>query len=69
MNVSNKVIVVTGAGSGMGRALVLAIDGIEHDKFQVYVGRDAKMMNLLYRLSPQRATRFMYGKMKGLLPG
>jgi hypothetical protein len=34
----------------------------------VYVSRDAKMMNLLYRLSHKRATRFMYGKMKGLLP-
>ena len=47
----------------------IIIDGMERDLFQVYVGRDAKMMNLLYRLSPKRATRFMYGKMKGLLPG
>jgi NAD(P)-dependent dehydrogenase (short-subunit alcohol dehydrogenase family) len=46
----------------------IIIDGMERDVFQVYVGRDAKMMNLLYRLSPKRATRFMYGKMKGLLP-
>ncbi len=46
----------------------IIIDGMERDLFQVYVGRDAKMMNLLYRLSPKRATRFMYGKMKGLLP-
>ena len=47
----------------------IIIDGMERELFQVYVGRDAKMMNLLYRLSPKRATRFMYGKMKGLLPG
>ena len=50
-------------------AAQIIIDGMERDAFQVYVGRDAKMMNLLYRLSPKRATRFMYGKMKGLLPG
>jgi short-subunit dehydrogenase len=45
------------------------INGIERDQFQVYIGRDAKLMNLLYRLSPRRATRFMYSQMKGLLPG
>ncbi len=50
-------------------AAQIIINGIERDAFQVYVGRDAKMMNLLYRLSPLRATRFMYKQMKGLLPG
>ncbi len=50
-------------------AAEIIIKGIEDDAFQVYVGRDAKMMNLLYRLSPKRATKFMYGKMKGLLAG
>ena len=50
-------------------AAQIIIDGMERDAFHVYVGRDARMMNLLYRLSPKRATRFMYGKMKGLLPG
>jgi NAD(P)-dependent dehydrogenase (short-subunit alcohol dehydrogenase family) len=29
----------------------------------------ARMMNCLYRLSPLRATRFMYRQMKSLLPG
>ncbi len=43
------------------------IQAIERDAFQVYVGNDAKMMNLLYRLSPRRATRFMYNQMKALL--
>lgn len=42
--------------------------GMEEDAFQVYVGNDAKMMNRLYRLSPRRATRFMYDRMKALLP-
>lgn len=48
-------------------AAAFIIDGMERDRFQVYVGRDAKVMNLFYRLSPKRATQFMYGRMKGLL--
>lgn len=43
------------------------INGMEQDKFQVYIGNDAKMMNYLYRLNPRRATRFMYSRMKALL--
>lgn len=43
------------------------INGIERDQFQVYIGNDAKLMNFLYRLSPRRATRFMYSRMKALL--
>lgn len=46
----------------------IIIRGIERDQFQVYVGNDAKMMNWLYRLNPRRATRFMYNRMKQLLP-
>ena len=45
------------------------IDGMERDQFQVYIGNDAKMMNLLYRFSPKRATEFMYNRMKALLAG
>ncbi|HEY1407784.1 MAG TPA: SDR family oxidoreductase [Promineifilum sp.] len=45
------------------------IDGMERDRFQVYIGNDAKMMNLLYRLNPKRATQFMFNRMKKLLPG
>ena len=43
------------------------INGMEQDKFQVYIGNDAKMMNYFYRLNPRRATRFMYDRMKALL--
>jgi NAD(P)-dependent dehydrogenase (short-subunit alcohol dehydrogenase family) len=49
-------------------AAEIIIKGMERDQFQVYVGNDARMMNLLYRLSPRRATRFMYNRMKELLP-
>ena len=45
----------------------IIIKGMEEDKFQVYIGNDARMMNYLYRLSPKRATRFMFNRMKGLL--
>lgn len=46
----------------------IIIDGVEKDRFQVYVGRDARMMNILYRLSPRWATNFMFKQMKALLP-
>lgn len=48
-------------------AAKIIIDGIKADKFQVYVGRDAAMMNLFYRLNPRRATNFMFNRMKSLL--
>lgn len=49
-------------------AAEIIIDGIKSNAFQVYVGRDARMMNLFYRADPKRATRFMYNQMKELLP-
>jgi short-subunit dehydrogenase len=49
-------------------AAEIIINGIERDQFQVYIGKDAKLMNFLYRVSPKRATRFMYNQMKTLLP-
>ncbi|MFN2135115.1 MAG: SDR family NAD(P)-dependent oxidoreductase [Candidatus Promineifilaceae bacterium] len=50
-------------------AAAAIIEGMERNEFQIYVGRDAKMMNIFYRLSPRRATLFMYKQMKGLLQG
>lgn len=44
------------------------IAAIETKKFQVFVGRDSKMMNAFYRFSPGTATRFMQKQMKSLLP-
>lgn len=44
------------------------LEGMKQEKFQVYIGKDARMMNILYRLSPLRATRFMFSRMKHLLP-
>ena len=44
------------------------IDGMEHNKFQVYIGKDALMMNFLYRINPRWATNFMFKQMKAILP-
>jgi NAD(P)-dependent dehydrogenase (short-subunit alcohol dehydrogenase family) len=49
-------------------AAATIINGMEDDAFQVYIGRDAKMMNVFYRLNPRRATNFMFNQMKDLLP-
>lgn len=43
------------------------IDGIEGNKFQVYIGKDARVMNILYRINPRWATNFMFKQMKTLL--
>ena len=43
------------------------IEGMERDKFQVYVGKDSRMMNILYRIHPRWATNFMSKQMKALL--
>lgn len=43
------------------------LDGMERDSFRILVGRDAKLMDVLYRLSPRRATAFIAGQMKDLL--
>jgi short-subunit dehydrogenase len=49
------------------RAAEVIIEGMAANRFQVFIGRDSNMMNLLYRFNPKRATRFMYNQMKSLL--
>jgi short-subunit dehydrogenase len=44
------------------------IDGIEKNRYQLYVGRDSSFMNLLYRISPERAARTIFNQMRSLLP-
>ncbi len=51
------------------RAAEVIIEGMENNRFQVFIGRDSNMMNLFYRFNPRRATRFMYNQMKSLLAG
>ncbi len=44
------------------------VRGIEKDRYRILVGVDAVLMDLLYRLSPKHAARFIYQQMKALLP-
>lgn len=50
------------------KAAEIIISGIEKNKLHIYVGKDSKFMNFLYRLFPGFATRFIAKKMKSLLP-
>lgn len=43
------------------------LDGMERDAFRVLVGRDAKLLDYLYRLAPKRATEVVAKKMQHLL--
>lgn len=42
----------------------IIIEAIERNKKNVYIGKDAKTMNLLYRISPSMATNLIYKKIK-----
>lgn len=44
------------------------LDDMERDRFRALVGKDARMLDALYRLSPRRATSFITRQMKDLLP-
>lgn len=43
------------------------VDGIEHDRLHVLVGRDAQAMNLLTRVAPKQATHLIKRQMSNLL--
>ena len=43
------------------------LDGAERNAYRVLVGRDAKLLDLLYRLAPERATRLIAKQMQALL--
>lgn len=49
------------------KVAAIILDGVERDKFQIYTGNDSKMMNLLYRLNPQKATDLIAKQMASLL--
>ena len=52
--------------AAVGAKIVIA--GIEKNAFRILVGPDAKFMDFLCRLNPQYAARYIYKKMKSLLP-
>lgn len=49
------------------RAARLILDGMEANRFRVLVGKDARMMDALYRLNPKRTTALIARKMRNLL--
>lgn len=42
------------------------IKAMEKDKFQLFVGNDSKMMNIIYKLNPKSATKMIKKKMTGM---
>lgn len=50
------------------KAAQIIVRGIERDAFQVFVGRDAMLMDKLYRLNSAFAARAIAKKMDALLP-
>ena len=45
----------------------MVVDGIEGDRFHVFVGRDSRMLDLLVRLVPKQATHLITRQMRSLL--
>lgn len=45
------------------KAAAIMIDAIEKNKYRVMVGKDARMLDILYRLNPQKAVNLIVKKM------
>jgi short-subunit dehydrogenase len=45
----------------------IIVEGIEANRYRVLVGSDAKMMDFLCRLMPERAAKIIYEQMRSLL--
>lgn len=50
------------------KAAQIILDGVERNRYSILVGQDARLMDFLYRLSPERAVRLIYKQMESLLP-
>lgn len=46
----------------------IIVEGMEQNRYRVLVGSDARLMDLIYRLSPQRAANYIFKQMQNLLP-
>lgn len=62
-NGKNQIKVLSAA-----EAASVIIHGIERDKYHIFVGKDAMIMDKLYRLAPAFAARAIAKKMASLLP-
>jgi short-subunit dehydrogenase len=60
---SSSTIKVTPAAT----AAEIIVDGMEKNKYHILVGQDAKMMDFLCRLMPDRAAKIIYSQMRSLL--
>lgn len=47
----------------------MIVDGIEDDRFHVFVGKDSRILDLLTRVVPRQATHLIQRQMKSLLAG
>lgn len=65
---AKKIAEMTSRTLSADKAARKILDGMEKDAFRVLVGSDARLMDLLYRLSPRRAAGFIAKQMKALLP-
>lgn len=45
-------------------AAKIILDGMEKDKYRIFVGNDSKVMDLFYRLMPKKAASFIAEKLK-----
>ncbi len=51
------------------KAATTILDGMERNAYRVLIGRDAQLMDLLYRVNPKGAAGFIARQMKDLLKG
>ena len=49
------------------KAAQMIVEGIEKDKYRIFLGSDAKFMNILYRIAPKFATKYIARQMALLL--
>ncbi len=72
----NSDVTTPSAGDKGGKAMKILqpseaarimIEAIERDKSRVFVGKDSKFMDFMYRLNPDRAARLIYKNMKDLI--
>ena len=50
------------------QAAQMIIEGVEQNRYRILVGSDSAFMDLIYRLSPERAAKFIFKRMQSLLP-
>jgi short-subunit dehydrogenase len=49
------------------KAAKIIVEGMESDRYRIFVGMDSKFVDLYYRLNPKSAAAFISKKMKGLV--